>query len=209
VTDSGVGMSPDTLAHVFDPFFTTKGPGQGSGLGLSMVYGFVKQSKGHIKIYTEEGHGTTVRMYLPKAVETKTQDRTAITPQLRGHNEVVLLVEDDEMVRMYAHHLLEDLGYRVLSASNGPEALEVLAKNTDVRLLFTDVIMPGGMNGRQLADAACKLRPSLKVLYTSGYTENAIVHHGRLDPGVILLSKPYQRKDLVTKLRQVLGSDVN
>jgi PAS domain S-box-containing protein len=207
VTDNGVGMSPETLTHVFDPFFTTKGPGKGTGLGLSMVYGFVKQSKGHIKIYTEQGHGTTVRIYLPKAVEAKVQDKTTITPQLRGRNELVLLVEDDEMVRMYAHHLLEDLGYQVLSASNGPEALEVLDKSPDVRLLFTDVIMPGGMNGRQLADAACKLRPNLKVLYTSGYTENAIVHHGRLDPGVILLSKPYQRKDLVNKLRQVLGSE--
>jgi PAS domain S-box-containing protein len=208
VTDNGVGMAAETLTHVFDPFFTTKGPGKGTGLGLSMVYGFVKQSKGHIKIYTEQGHGTTVRIYLPKATEGKVQDISRVTPQLRGSNQVVLLVEDDEMVRMYAHHLLEDLGYRVLSASNGPEALELLAKTPDVRLLFTDVIMPGGMNGRQLADAACKLRPNLKVLYTSGYTENAIVHHGRLDPGVILLSKPYQRKDLVNKLRQVLGSDM-
>lgn len=208
VTDNGIGMAPETLTYVFDPFFTTKGPGKGTGLGLSMVYGFVKQSKGHIKIYTEQGHGTTVRIYLPKASEGRTQDTTRATPQLRGGNEVVLLVEDDEMVRMYAHHLLQDLGYQVLSASNGPEALELLNQNPDVRLLFTDVIMPGGMNGRQLADAACKLRPDLKVLYTSGYTENAIVHHGRLDPGVILLSKPYQRKDLVNKLRQVLGSDV-
>jgi PAS domain S-box-containing protein len=208
VTDNGTGMSQETLAHVFDPFFTTKGPGNGTGLGLSMVYGFVKQSKGHIKIYTEQGHGTTVRIYLPKAVETRTQDTSRVTPQLRGSNQLVLLVEDDEMVRMYAHHLLEDLGYQVLSASNGPEALELLNKSPDVRLLFTDVIMPGGMNGRQLADAARKLRPDLKVLYTSGYTENAIVHHGRLDPGVILLSKPYQRKDLVNKLRQVLGPDV-
>ncbi len=209
ITDNGVGMSQETLTHVFDPFFTTKGPGKGTGLGLSMVYGFVKQSKGHIKIYTEQGHGTTVRVYLPKAAETKVQDKPTVTPQLRGRNEVILLVEDDEMVRMYAHHLLEDLGYQVLSASNGREALEMLDKTPDVRLLFTDVIMPGGMNGRQLADAACKLRPNLKVLYTSGYTENAIVHHGRLDPGVILLSKPYQRKDLVNKLRQVLGSDAN
>ncbi len=209
VTDSGVGMSQETLTHVFDPFFTTKGPGKGTGLGLSMVYGFVKQSKGHIKIYTEQGHGTTVRIDLPKDVESRAQDKAIITPQLRGRNEVVLLVEDDEMVRMYAHHLLEDLGYQVLSASNGREALELLDKTPDVRLLFTDVIMPGGMNGRQLADAACKLRPDLKVLYTSGYTENAIVHHGRLDPGVILLSKPYQRKDLDNKLRQVLGSDTN
>ncbi|HEY0963984.1 MAG TPA: ATP-binding protein, partial [Pseudomonadales bacterium] len=208
VKDTGQGMSAEVIAKAFDPFFTTKPVGRGTGLGLSMVYGFVKQSKGHIKIYTEQGHGTTVRIYLPKASESKVQDTSRATPQLRGGNEVVLLVEDDEMVRMYAHHLLQDLGYQVLSASNGPEALEMLNQNPTVRLLFTDVIMPGGMNGRQLADAACKLRPDLKVLYTSGYTENAIVHHGRLDPGVILLSKPYQRKDLVNKLRQVLGSDV-
>jgi PAS domain S-box-containing protein len=206
VTDNGCGMSTETLQHVFDPFFTTKSPGKGTGLGLSMVYGFVKQSKGHIKIYTEVGQGTTVRMYLPRALEPSMHELPVVTPLLRGGNEVILLVEDDEMVRMYAQTLLLDMGYQVLTAESGPQALSVLQQNPQVRLLFTDVIMPGGMNGRQLADAACRMRPDLKVLFTSGYTENAIVHHGRLDPGVNLLSKPYQRKDLINKLRLVLGT---
>jgi PAS domain S-box-containing protein len=205
VSDTGSGISAITLGQVFDPFFTTKEPGKGTGLGLSMVYGFVKQSKGHIKIYTELRHGTTVRMYLPRALDPGTQPVTQATPQLRGKHAVILLVEDDLMVSTYARHLLEELGYKVLSATNGPDALAIIEQTRDIKLLFTDVIMPGGMNGRQLADAACKLRPDLKVLFTSGYTENAIVHHGRLDPGVHLLSKPYQRKDLVGKLLQVLG----
>ena len=203
ISDTGTGIPESMLGHVFDPFFTTKEAGKGTGLGLSMVYGFVKQSQGHIRVYSEQRQGTTVRMYLPKAAEEAVTVQKP-TVQLTGGNELVLLVEDDELVRLYAEHLLADLGYSVLSASDGAEALEILEHNDGIVLLFTDIIMPGGMNGRQLADRALELRPQLKVLFTSGYTENAVVHHGRLDPGVQLISKPYLRQELASKLRAVL-----
>ena len=204
VTDTGSGISPETLLKVFDPFFTTKGPGEGTGLGLSMVYGFVKQSQGHIKIYSELGQGTTVRMYLPKAAGTAVMEKPPVSKLVNRGSETILLVEDDEMVRTYALNLLQGLGYTVLSAASGPEAMQVLKRDSTIELLFTDIIMPGGMNGRQLADAATLLYPALKVLFTSGYTESAIVHHGRLDAGVHLLSKPYLRKDLASKIRAAL-----
>ncbi|MBX3492116.1 MAG: PAS domain S-box protein [Parvibaculum sp.] len=205
VSDSGTGMTPEIVARAFEPFFTTKETGKGSGLGLSMVYGFIKQSGGHVQIYSELGQGTTIKLYLPRA---NADDETALprarTVDIPGGAESILLVEDDQHVREYVLEQLQLLGYRVIVANDGPQALDALRQITDIDLLFTDVVMPGGMNGRQLADAAKALRPGLKVLFTSGYTENAIVHHGRLDRGVHLLSKPYRRQELAMKIRKVL-----
>jgi CheY-like chemotaxis protein len=204
VSDTGTGMTAEVLARAFEPFFTTKGEKQGSGLGLSMVHGFIKQSGGHVKIYTEPGHGTSVKLYLPRAVEgIAAADAPAEAP-IVGGREKVLLVEDDEHVRAFAAGQLKDLGYRVSIATNGVEALDILKASPDFDLLFTDVVMPGGLKGPELVAEARKLNPALRVLYTSGYTENAIVHHGRLDPGIHLLTKPYRRRDLAQKLRQAL-----
>jgi PAS domain S-box-containing protein len=207
VSDTGSGIAPDDVAYVFEPFFTTKEKGKGTGLGLSMVYGFVKQSGGHIKLYSEQGHGTTVHIYLPR-VQAGDRDVDEPRPpagELHG-DEHILLVEDDELVRSHAARLLGDLGYRVTIAANGPQALALLQQGLQVDLLFTDVIMPGGLNGPQLAAEAKKLAPDLPVLYTSGYTENAIVHHGRVDPGTVLLQKPYRRQALAEKIRQALAA---
>lgn len=205
VSDTGTGIAPEHLRRVFEPFFTTKEKGKGTGLGLSMVYGFIKQTGGHVNIYSEPGQGTTVRMYLPRTTGTvQAEDSEHGSPDTHSGSATILLVEDDELVRRYAQDQLTSLGYAVIVAENGALALDILRERPDIDLLFTDVIMPGGMSGRQLADAARELRPSLKVLYTSGYTENAIVHHGRLDPGVELLGKPYRRSDLAHKIRQVL-----
>ncbi|HEX6927875.1 MAG TPA: PAS domain S-box protein, partial [Gammaproteobacteria bacterium] len=206
VSDTGEGILPEIIDRVFDPFFTTKEKGKGTGLGLSMAYGFVKQSRGHIKIYSEPGQGTTVKLYLPRAeragdiVETQPPADSNFTG-----SEKVLIVEDDELVRQHAQSQLAEFGYKVTTARNGPEAMEIIKEREDIDLLFTDVIMSGGMNGRDLAEMAKRLRPRLKVLYTSGYTENAIVHHGRLDQGVHLLQKPYRRADLARKVRAALG----
>ncbi|HEX4916293.1 MAG TPA: PAS domain-containing protein [Limnobacter sp.] len=205
VSDNGVGMDAETLKRAFEPFFTTKEVGKGSGLGLSMVFGFVKQSNGHIKIYSEPGHGTSVKLYFPRSkVDRNSEDATRQSEHIVGGQEHILVVEDDQLVREHLKGQLLDLGYKVSIANDGPSALEMLQRIPDVDLLLTDVIMPKGMNGRQLADHARGLRPGLKVLYTSGYTENAIVHHGRLDTDLELLSKPYQRRELAAKLRKVL-----
>jgi PAS domain S-box-containing protein len=208
VSDTGTGISPENLERVFDPFFTTKEIGKGTGLGLSMVFGFVKQSGGHIKIYSEQGHGTTVKIYLPRATGLgQTEAEVAVaTAQVEGGRETVLVVEDDAMVRKYVLMQVESLGYTTLEAANAAEALTVIDANATIDLLFTDVIMPGSMNGRQLADEAVRRRPALKTLYTSGYTENAIVHHGRLDSGVLLLAKPYRKTELARMIRMALGS---
>jgi signal transduction histidine kinase/CheY-like chemotaxis protein len=211
VSDTGEGIPGSLLDKVFEPFFTTKGVGKGSGLGLSMVYGFVKQSNGHIKIYSEEGHGTTVKLYLPQAGYTPEMEVDASLAALgvregEHGDEAILIVEDDVMVRDYVVAQIERLGYRTLSAGSAAEALAVLDGAEHIDLLFTDVMMPGGMNGRQLATEAQKRRPGLKVLYTSGYTENAIVHHGRLDAGVMLLPKPYLSSDLARGIRTALAT---
>ena len=207
VTDSGCGISADVLGHVFEPFFTTKERSGGTGLGLAMVYGFVKQSNGHISIYSEPGQGTVVKMYLPRAAESAATAAAVPTPtpleQMHG-TETVLLVEDNDSVRHFARHHLESLGYKVLQAASGIEALEILGTQGRIDLLFTDVVMPGGVGGRQLADVARARRPGLKVLFTSGYSEDAIIHQGRLDPGVQLLSKPYRRSELALRIRDVL-----
>ncbi|TVQ13807.1 MAG: PAS domain S-box protein [Leptolyngbya sp. DLM2.Bin27] len=206
VSDTGLGIAPNNLERVFEPFFTTKETGKGTGLGLSMVYGFIKQSGGHIKIYSELGQGTTLKMYLPRFWgDTEPQPRQ-VDSSVVGGSELILLVEDEELVRRYAHDQLVNLGYRVLVATNGPTALILLRQRDDIDLLFTDVVMPGGMSGRELAYLARRFRPGLNVLYTSGYTENAIVHHGRLDPGAQLLSKPYSRAELSQKIRDALAA---
>ncbi|MBL8705245.1 MAG: response regulator, partial [Rhodospirillales bacterium] len=207
VSDTGTGMDAATLERAFEPFFTTKEVGKGSGLGLSMVYGFIKQSKGHVRIYSEQGQGTTVKLYLPRAYTGKpTEEEASGGVAARRGDEKILLVEDDELVRDHVSAQLKSLGYDVVVAANGPEALDLIRRSA-FDLLFTDIVMPGGMNGRQLADEARKLRPTMPVLFTSGYTENAIVHHGRLDPGVHLLQKPYRRQELAAKLRAVLDRD--
>ena len=206
VSDTGTGITPEVLQRAFEPFFTTKDPGQGTGLGLAMVYGFVKQSSGHVAIYSEPGQGTTVKIYLPRSHSRAGAPDPAGAPLAdAGGDETVLLVEDDAMVRQFARQQLVSLGYAVLEAADGNEAMAIVRARTDIDLLFTDVVMPGGMSGRVLADEARALRPAIKMLFTSGYTENAIVHHGRLDPGVHLLSKPYRKRELARKLREVLG----
>jgi PAS domain S-box-containing protein len=205
VSDTGSGIRAGDLEKVFDPFFTTKEVGKGTGLGLSMVFGFVKQSSGHTKIYSEEGHGTTVKIYLPRAAGLdQTVAELQATSRVEGGHEVVLVVEDDALVRRYVVTQVESLGYITLEASNAAEALDVIGNAAAIDLLFTDVIMPGPMNGRQLVDEALKRRPLLKTLFTSGYTENAIVHHGRLDSGVLLLAKPYRKSDLARMMRTAL-----
>ena len=207
VSDTGTGISPADLERVFDPFFTTKEVGKGTGLGLSMVFGFVKQSGGHIKIYSEQGHGTTVKIYLPRATGAGQEANEAtLQPAIEGGNETILVVEDDALVRRYVITQIESLGYATLEAGNATEALVLIGRHSGISLLFTDVIMPGPMNGRQLAIEAARLLPGLKTLYTSGYTENAIVHHGRLDYGVLLLAKPYRKSELARMIRQALAS---
>jgi CheY-like chemotaxis protein len=207
VSDSGVGIPVNLLEKVFEPFFTTKDVGKGSGLGLSMVYGFVKQSNGHVRIYSEEGHGTTVKLYLPQAVGVAgaLADDADISGIERG-DESILIVEDDALVREYVVAQISSLGYDTLAATNAAEALAIIDGPERIDLLFTDVIIPGGMNGRQLAIEALTRRQGLKILYTSGYTENAIVHHGRLDAGVLLLPKPYRSSDLARMIRTALES---
>jgi PAS domain S-box-containing protein len=207
VSDTGSGIPAADLEKVFDPFFTTKEVGKGTGLGLSMVFGFVKQSNGHIKIYSEEGHGTTVKVYLPRATGLhQTTTELSASSRIEGGHEVVLIVEDDALVRRYVITQIESLGYTTLEARNAAEALDAIGNAATIDLLFTDVIMPGSMNGRQLVDEALKRRPTLKTLFTSGYTENAIVHHGRLDSGVLLLAKPYRKSDLARMIRMALDS---
>ena len=205
VSDTGGGIPAAMLDKVFDPFFTSKGPGKGTGLGLSMVYGFVKQSAGHIKIYSEEGHGTTIRMYLPPGTAASLAGRADASPSVAGGDETILVVEDDRLVRGYVLTQLRSLGYVTLEAANAAEALNIVKAGDAFDLLFTDVIMPGAMNGRQLADELQKIKPDLKVLYTSGYTENAIIHHGRLDSGVLLLAKPYRKSDMAVMIRTALA----
>ena len=207
VTDTGTGMTPEVIAKAFDPFFTTKAVGRGTGLGLSQVFGFIRQSGGHVKIYSELNVGTTVKIYLPRhygeqeAVERRPIEAT-VSP---GAGEIVLVVEDEDRVRAFSVDTLRELGYAVIEASSAHEALDIIKKGQAVSLLFTDVVMPE-MNGRQLADRALQIRSDLKVLYTTGYTRNAVVHNGVLDPGTNFLPKPFTIDQLAMKVRQVLES---
>jgi PAS domain S-box-containing protein len=207
VTDTGTGMPPDVVARAFEPFFTTKPVGRGTGLGLSMVYGFAKQSGGHAKIYSELGHGTTVKLYLPRArgntLTTMVEDELPVVQD--SNNETILVVEDDALVRATVDRMLQELGYTVLLAATGEDALPFLESDAHIDLLFTDVVLPGKLGGKALAERARKLRPNLAVIYSSGYTQNSIIHQGRLDADVELLSKPYKKQDLARRLRSVLG----
>lgn len=204
VTDAGVGMDPQTMTRVFEPFFTTKAEGKGTGLGLSQVYGFVKQSGGHVQLYSEVGHGTTVRLYLPRSHGDTAQEELtepALAPEALG--ETILVVEDDPDVRLYTVNALRELGYQVIESLDGPAALGVLQKRS-VDLVFTDVVLPGGMTGSEVVARARALWPGIKALFTTGYARNAIVHHGRLDRGVQLITKPFSFDELAAKVRDVL-----
>lgn len=206
VSDTGIGMDADTLERVFEPFFTTKEVGKGTGLGLSMVYGFVKQSGGHVKVYSEPGHGTTVKIYLPRLLRTGREDEDAVPqtiPDGEGH-ETILVCEDDPQVREFSVEMLKELGYNVLEAADGPSALGLFERSKRIDLLFTDVVLPNGMTGAVLADRARAMQPTLKVLFTTGYARNAIVHHGRLDAGVELITKPFAYADLAARVREIL-----
>ncbi|HTJ63450.1 MAG TPA: PAS domain-containing protein [Alphaproteobacteria bacterium] len=206
VSDTGTGMSPEVIARAFEPFFTTKEVGKGTGLGLSMVYGFAKQSLGHVNIYSELGEGTTVRLYLPRSGGTGV-DRAKAVPHSSQGSEIILLVEDDADMARMTSRLLRSLGYRVMTAARAEPALEIVQRGTPFDLLLTDVVLPGSMNGRALADEVERQRPGTRVVFMSGYTENAILHHGRLDEGVHLLQKPFLKRELAAKLRDVLDEE--
>ena len=205
ITDTGTGMPPEVVARVFDPFFTTKPTGKGTGLGLSQVYGFVKQSKGHIKIYSEANAGTTVKIYLPRFTGDARDIKTAASKPMRtgSRDETILVVEDDPLMCKLACDALDELGYTVLQASNAMAALAILGQEPNIKLLFTDVVMPD-VNGKKLAEEALRRRPNLKVLFTTGYTANAVVHGGVLDPGVQFIGKPFTLDQLAAKVRSVL-----
>ena len=209
ISDTGMGIAPDILDKVLEPFFTTKGVGVGSGLGLAMVHGFVKQSGGHLHIYSEQGHGAAVKIYLPRLQQDdERRDAPVAGPAIDEIPETsgatVLLVEDNEGVRDYAVSALEELGYTVLPAPDAPSALRILKSRDDVDVLFTDVVLPDGMNGKELATKVAKLRPRMPILFTTGYTQNAIVHHGRFDSDVQLLTKPYTRDELARRIGALL-----
>ena len=207
VSDTGTGMTPDVIAKAFDPFFTTKPIGVGTGLGLSMIYGFAKQSGGAVSIYSEPGQGTMVCIYLPRHLGEA--DAAEATPELadapRGEGETVLVVDDEPTVRMLVSEVLADLGYRAIEAEDGAAGLKVLNSPARVDLLVTDVGLPGGMNGRQVADAARTVRPDLKVLFITGYAENAVLSHGHLDPGMHVMTKPFAMEALATRIRELIA----
>jgi signal transduction histidine kinase/ActR/RegA family two-component response regulator len=211
VTDTGSGMPQDVIAKAFDPFFTTKEVGKGTGLGLSQVYGFVKQSAGHVKIYSEVGQGTTVKIYLPRFIGGGPEDadlQDAEDVPLGEQHEVVLVVEDEPAVRQFSVDAVRELGYRVLEADGGVAALRLLDAHPEIAVLFTDVVMPE-VNGAKLADEVRRRRPDIKVLFTTGYTRNAVVHNGVLDPGVQMIGKPFTIDELAGKLREVLDTPTN
>jgi len=208
VTDTGTGIEPEQLSQLFDPFFTTKSSGEASGLGLALVWGFVTQSGGHVAVYSEQGIGTSFKLYLPvtdddvRSEPDSTGERTT-----SGRTAEILVAEDDPDVRAFATQLLRRQGHTVHAAANGPEALDVLERVTHIDLLFTDVIMPGGMSGRDLADEVVRRRPDTRVLFASGYSENVIMHDGRVDEGVLLLAKPYTGRQLAHRVADALDGE--
>ena len=206
VTDNGGGMSAETIDRAFEPFFTTKEAGKGTGLGLSQVYGFMKQSEGHVKIYSESGEGTTIKLYLPRRDGSEAA-HSADEPvgSERGRAETILIVEDDDGVRQYASEILRDLNYQIIEAKDSATALRLLDADKKFDLLLTDVVLPG-KNGRELATEVERRRPGTKVIFMTGYSRNAIVHHGRLDPGTALIQKPLIERVLAQKIRQILDS---
>jgi CheY-like chemotaxis protein len=213
VTDNGEGMSKPVLDRVFEPFFTTKDVGKGSGLGLSMVYGFAKQSNGHVAIYSELGLGTTVRMYLPAMPAATKNAGTLPRADTENHapsgSEAIFIVEDDPFVRSYAVMSLRSMGYRVTAAVDGNDALQQLGTDMHVDLLFTDIVMPGGINGWELADLARRARPELRVLLTSGYALETLNANGHLRDGSAILPKPYRKAELARRLREALSAPVS
>lgn len=208
ITDDGEGMSREVIERAFEPFYTTKEVGKGSGLGLSMVYGFAKQSNGHVSIYSELGLGTTVRIYLPQITSRRLPAEEILPPSsevLPSGTETVLVVEDDPFVRSYSISKVESLGYAVVAAVDGNDALQKLRSDMSIDILFTDIVMPGGINGWELAELARQLRPNLPVLLTSGYALETLVKHGRLRAGAVVLTKPYRKADLARRLREVVS----
>jgi CheY-like chemotaxis protein len=207
VTDTGTGMTPEIAARAFDPFFTTKPLGQGTGLGLSMIYGFARQSGGQIRIYSEVGKGTTMCLYLPRHGEDANADDAACFTkaiQATGDGEVVLIIDDEPLIRMLVAEVLSDAGYSAIEASDGPAGLRVLQSAAKIDLLITDVGLPGGMNGRQIADAARELRPDMKVLFITGYAENAALGNGQLEKGMHVIAKPFEMERLAQKIRDMI-----
>jgi PAS domain S-box-containing protein len=207
VTDTGTGMTPEVIAKAFDPFFTTKPIGEGTGLGLSMIYGFARQSGGQVRIYSELGQGTTMCLYLPRHTDDagpneEADQRTSLEAQ--GEGEVILVVDDDPTIRMLVAEVLSEAGYAVIEAADGPAGLKELDSDARIDLLITDVGLPGGLNGRQVADAARVSRPKLKVLFITGYAENAVIGQGRLEPGMFVMTKPFQMDKLASRIRDIL-----
>lgn len=209
VTDTGTGMTPDVITRAFDPFFTTKPVGQGTGLGLSMIHGFVRQSGGQVRIYSEFGQGTTMCLYLPRyygsAREEAAHADLSEAPRAE-QGETVLIVDDEPSVRMLVSEVLEDLGYTAVEAADGPTGLKIMQSDVRLDLLVTDVGLPGGMNGRQMADAGRELRPELKVLFITGYAENAVIGNGHLEPGMQLMTKPFVMEVLASRIREMIES---
>jgi PAS domain S-box-containing protein len=209
VTDTGTGMSKETIGRIFEPFFTTKPLGQGTGLGLSMIYGFVRQSNGQIRVYSELGHGTTMCLYFPRYYGEAINNENAEEGMAgfdTGYGESILVIDDEPTVRLLLVDTLQDAGYRVLEAGDGPSGLKILQSETRIDLLLTDVGLPGGMNGRQVADAARALRPNLKVLFITGYAENAVLGNGHLDPGMQVVTKPFAMDALANRIRDMIDT---
>jgi CheY-like chemotaxis protein len=209
VTDTGTGMSPTVIAHAFEPFYTTKPFGQGTGLGLSMIYGFARQSGGQIRIYSELGKGTTMCLYLPRHDQTAEESEGFALPvedRPTGDGEVVLVIDDEPTIRMLISEILAEHGYSVVEASDGPSGMRILQSAARIDLLVTDVGLPNGMNGRQIADAARQTRPGLKVLFITGYAENAVVRNGHLDAGMQVIAKPFEMEVLARKIRAMVES---
>ncbi len=206
VTNTGTGIPKNIADRIFDPFFTTKPIGQGTGLGLSMIHGFVRQSGGQVRVYSEPGHGTTMCLYLPRYVGEPADDERLLPGEIQelGAGEPVLVIDDEPTVRMLIVDILEEAGYTALEAEDGPSALKVLQSGTKVALLITDVGLPGGLNGRQVADAARDLQPGLKVLFITGYAENAAISGGHLDPGMAVMTKPFVMTELANKITEMI-----